>query len=456
MVAQLIRPVELAVIAVKRAMAEGASEAEAYVTYSRGLSVGMFAGRIKDVEYERDIGIGVRVAVGKRVAFAYATGSDPAAAYEAARRAVKLARVSPPDDKWPGLPEPSPRYPEPGNMYDASLARVLPETLVEEARRLIDYVAEFREKGVQLSRASIGVTVTERAIANSNGVYRTDTGTHAYVLVSTVAVANGITTPAIFAYDTSRVALPSVTAVADKAIRLSLLATKRGPRLDPGRYTVVYAPPAFADIYESTVATALLGDMVVRGRSYYRDKLGEKVMDERLTIIDDGTLKGGDATWRFDGEGVAMQRTILVEKGVLRGFVYDTYWGSRAGVSSTGNAVRAGYASRPHVGFTNTLVEGGDAGMDDILDGRVVVVYQVQGAHTANPETGEYSVLANPAILYENGEPKGWVPGLVVSGNFYKELSGSVEMVSKIVEKPYPGMYMPWIRLAGVTAAPRG
>lgn len=442
-------------MAVRKAIAEGASEAEAFVTYSRGLSVSIFAGRVKDVQYERDIGIGVRVAVGKRVAFAYATGSEPSAAYEAARRAVKLARASPPDENWPGLPEPSPSYPEPGNMYDVSIARMTPEALMEEARSLISYVAGYSEKGVQLSRASIGVSTTERAIANSNGVYRVDTGTHAYVLVSTVAIANGVTTPAVFVYDTSRVTVPSVTSAAERAVQLSLLATKRGPRLEPGKYTVVYAPAAFAEIYEATVATSLLGDMVVRGRSYYRGKLGERVMDEKLTIIDDGTLKGGDATWRFDGEGVSTQRTILVEKGVLRGFVYDTYWGSRAGAKSTGNAVRAGYASRPHVGFTNIVVEGGDAGMDEMLEGRVVVVYQVQGAHTANPETGEYSVLANPAILYENGEPKGWVPGLVVSGNLYRELRESVEMVSKSVEKPYPAMYVPWLRLAGITAAPR-
>jgi len=144
---------------------------------------------------------------------------------------------------------------------------------------------------------------------------------------------------------------------------------------------------------------------------------------------------------------------VLIEKGVVKGFVYDSYWAGRAGEKSTGNAVRSGYASQPTPGFTNIVVEPSDMLPDELMEGRLLVVYQIQGAHTANRETGEYSVLANPAILFENGEPKGWVRGAMLSGNFYEELAKSLAGLSKNVEHALPGFYLPWARLEGVTVA---
>jgi len=91
--------------------------------------------------------------------------------------------------------------------------------------------------------------------------------------------------------------------------------------------------------------------------------------------------------------------------------------------------------------------------LDELFEGRVIVVYSVQGAHTANSSTGEYSVLANPAILYEEGEPVGWLRGLAVAGSFYNELRDNVVGLSGVVEKPYPGIWVPWIRLTGIQVA---
>jgi len=449
-----VSPIELAVIAVRKAIAEGATEAEAFVTYSRGYSVSINAGKIRDVEFDDDIGVGVRAAVGKKLGFAFATGAEPSVAADAARAAVKLARSAAPDPEWRGLPEPDTAYPEVSGTFEVSLARMKPETLLEEARTLINHVEGYRGEGVVLSRGRISVGLVERAIANSNGVYGFDAGTYASVMVSTSIVRDGLTTPAVFAFDSSRTVVPSVRRVADRAIELSRLATRKAEQPSPGKYRVVYAPQALAELVGETVLFSLRGDMAARGRSYFRGRLGQKVLDERITIVDDGTLRGGDATWRFDGEGVATQRTILVDKGVVRGFIYDTYWGRRVGAESTGNAVRAGYGSRPVVGFTNVVMHSADASKDELLEGKVIVVYQIQGAHTANPETGEYSVLANPAILYENGEPRGWIPGLVVSGNLYEELASNVEAVGRWLEKPYPAIQLPWIRLSQVTVSP--
>ena len=448
---------EAAVMAVRQAMREGASEAEAYVVVERGYTVRVAANTVSDLVAERDAGIAVRAAVGKRVGFAYSTGLSAESIREAARSAVKAARASPEDPWWRGFPEPGESNPEPGGIYEASLARIEPGTLVEDVRELLGYVAErYGSKGVSVTRASLGVSEVERAIANSNGVYRVDVGTFAAAYVALAArFSDGRVSPSIYEFASSRTTLPSLTELADRAADKVLLTEKVYKGLGAGRYTVVYTPEALAELLEYTVLGSLNGEMVVRGRSFYRGKIGEKVMDERITIVDDGVMKGGDATWRFDGEGVPMKRKVLVEKGVLRGFIYDSYWGSRAGTASTGNAVRSSYTTRPHIGFTNLVVAEGDAAPEELLEGKVVVVYSVQGAHTANMETGEYSVVANPAVLYVDGEPQGMIPGAAVAGNMYRELAEAVEAVGRWTEKPYPGVHLPWVRLGGVHVAPR-
>ncbi len=117
--------------------------------------------------------------------------------------------------------------------------------------------------------------------------------------------------------------------------------------------------------------------------------------------------------------------------------------------------MRPGYEGPPSPGFTNVVVEPGDAGLDELVEGEVLVVYEVQGAHSSNPETGEYSVLANPAVLFRGGEPVGWAPGVMVAGNMYEDLARRLSLVSRFTEHPAPGFYLPWVRLEQVMVAPK-
>lgn len=438
---------------IRHATSEGASEVEAYGVHVYGYMVSISAGQIMELQSINDVGTGVRAVVGKRLGFSYATGENPLLVEEAVRRAVKLAKVSSEDPYWSGLPEPSPSYPSPESIYEPSLANMRPEGLVSKAVQLIDYTSQYKDKGVILSHASLGVYVVERAVANTNGVHGVDMGTYAYVSVSTIVKRDGLTTPAVLKFDSSRTVFPSVEKVVERAVEVNMLCTRKAGSVEAGEYTVVYAPGALADLLSVTLLASLNGEMVVRGRSFYGDRLGQVVVDERITLIDDGALNGGDRSWRFDGEGVAMQRKVIIEKGVLKSFIFDNYWGRRAGKTSTGNAVREGYTSAPVPGYTNIIIEKGDASLEELLEGRVVVVESVQGAHTANRETGEYSVLANPAILYEHGEARGWIPGATLGGNLYTELQSRVELVGRTVEKPYPGVYAPWVRIQGVKVA---
>ncbi|MET1101816.1 MAG: TldD/PmbA family protein [Pyrodictiaceae archaeon] len=446
---------DIAVLATRWAVREGASEVETYIVSSKGYSATIRSNRVEGLEAIDEQGIGIRVAVGRKTGFAYSSSLEEHSIRRAIRQAIKQARASPEDPYWQGLPSPSPSYPEPQGIYSPGLAYMDPEALIEHLKEMVEKARS--EKGAVLVAAGVEVEVVERVITNTNGVYRVDVGTRAEVAASVLISREGIVTPSIYEVEVNRQVMPDSTVVVERALEKAKLCLRKTRITEPKKTVVVFSPKTASELLSATLLAMLRGDMVVRGRSPFRDKLGAKVLDERLTIVDDGVLKAGYSTWRFDGEGVAMKKKVLVEKGVLKGFVYDTYWARRAGLEeSTGNAVRQGYASRPQPGYTNIVIDAGDAAPDEILDGSEVYwIEYVQGAHTSNPETGEYSVLANPAILYRGGEPAGWVQGLVVSGRIYDELATRVEMVSRRVENPYPSFYLPAIRLAGITVAPK-
>src|SRR5439155_1317572 len=125
--------------------------------------------------------------------------------------------------------------------------------------------------------------------------------------------------------------------------------------------------PYVAASFVSVIGRALSADAVQRGRSLFADKEGERIADQRLRLTDDGTVPDGLATAPFDGEGMPQQRTVLIEDGTLRGFLFDAYTGRRGDHRSTGNGTRGSYRAPPSVGTTNLVVDPGEATDAELL-----------------------------------------------------------------------------------------
>ncbi len=112
---------------------------------------------------------------------------------------------------------------------------------------------------------------------------------------------------------------------------------------------------------------SLTGEAVQKGRSLFAGKLDQQVASERINIIDDGTLSGGLASAPFDGEGYPTSRTPLIQGGVLKSFLHNTYTAAKDGVSSTGNGTRNSFKSTPEVGTTNIFIEPGNVSPGDLI-----------------------------------------------------------------------------------------
>jgi PmbA protein len=167
----------------------------------------------------------------------------------------------------------------------------------------------------------------------------------------------------------------------------------------------VILDPWAASSFLGVLAGSLSAEEVQKGRSLLADRVGEDVGSTLLSLVDDGRLPDGPASSPFDDEGVPTTRTVLVERGVLRGFLHNTETARREGTASTGNARRSSYRGVPGVSPSNLVVEAGSASPEDLLAraGRAVYVQDVSGVHSgANPVSGEFSVGAT-GLRVENG-----------------------------------------------------
>jgi PmbA protein len=199
-----------------------------------------------------------------------------------------------------------------------------------------------------------------------------------------------------------------------------------------------------------TLINAVKADNVQRNQSPFQDKIGEKVASENITIHDDGLLPGGLRTWSFDGEGTPQQKTTLVENGVLRNFLYDNYTAKKEGKESTGNASRAGYLSTPGVEATNFHIMPGNKTPEQLVNevDNGLIIYYLQGAHSSNPISGDFSVVATPAWKISKGKITHATRGVMLAGNIFQVLKNVAETANN--ERQMGQLIAPWILVENV------
>jgi PmbA protein len=436
--------------AVQVAMKRGAEEAEAFLNTSSSMSVGIERGQIVRNVKMVDQGLGVRAVYKGAVGFSYTNTLTDKTLEETAVRALRSAKASKPDENWGGFPGPK----KPGiakNTYDQRIVDLSSGELVKMASLMLD-VAEGYDERVFPFRGGVRMLLTSRAIVNSHGVEAYDEGTAIGCSLFTIAREAGEVTPECFEFNAERTYTIDPEWVGKEAARQAVSSLK-ARKIGSGTLPVILAQPGLHGLLYYTLINAVKADYVQRERSALKGKIGEDVASGLVTIHDDGLLEGGLQTWRFDGEGVPSQKTAVIEKGVLKSFLYDNYTAKRDGVESTGNALRRGlapYASTPTLEATNfTLAPGGKSPEDLISEiDEGLIVYNVQGAHSSNPESGEFSVVATPAWKIEGGGVAYAVKGAMLAGVIFEVLKG-VSALGDNVRK-IGHLVAPWVRVENV------
>jgi PmbA protein len=438
----------LAENAVKTALKKGAAEAEAFVYDGKGTTVGIERGQIMKSERIIDRGIGIRVQIRKAIGFAYTNIVDDQIAIEnSIAKALGAARASKPDADWKGLPQRKTFSPAEGT-FDNQLFELRAEDLVKLASRMLDSAEEV-DKRVFPIEGGAGAAYVSNALANSNGIACFEKGTMIECSLAAVAKDGNTVTPVCFEFNAERSHHVDPEWVGKEAARLSVSALKT-KRIETKSYKLILTQFALQDLLYYTLINAIKADNVERNQSPFKDKLGIKVGSEVITIYDDGLFPGGLRTGVFDGEGVPHQKTQIMEKGFLRNFLYDAYTAKKVGKESTGNASRAGYLSTPNIEATNFHILSGNKTSEELLsevDDGLMVSY-LQGAHSSNPISGEFSVVATPSWRIKKGKVEYSTRGVMLAGNIF-ELLKNVSAVGNN-ERKMGQLISPWIVVENV------
>lgn len=430
------------------ALKKGAGEAEAFVFQDLSTYVSIERGQIAKTSRVIDRGLGCRTIVNKSPGFSYTNVlENETAIEETVLTALDFARANRPDDDWRGLPTEKP-FASVKDTYDHRIENLHPEDLVETASVMLD-AAEKKDKRAFPIEGEVRASLLSAALANSNGISVADCGTMIECSLATIGHDAGEVTPVCFEFNLERTYNIDPAAVGEEAARLAVSALK-AKKTETEDTSIMFTQFALEQLLAYTFTNAINSDRVQRDQSVFRGRVGQKVASEMVTVYDDGLLPGGIRTWRFDGEGVPQQRTLILEKGVLKGFIYDNYTARKEGRESTGNGSRASYLTTPNVDSTNLHFLAGSESADGLIRevDEGLLVNSVQGAHTSNPASGEFSVVATPCWKIENGEIAYPVKGAMLAGDVFNLLANVSGLADN--ERKIGQLVAPWVLVGNV------
>jgi PmbA protein len=408
------------------AQAKSGEQLEAYVSRDSETDIRVYEGEIEHFVSAQSEGIGIRVIRDGRTGFAYAGTLDERAIADVLAEARDNVEFGTPDE-WAGLAEPDGVDVVRQELWSDVLAGFATDRKIELTKEL-ERLALAADSRIRIDDANYSDVAAENAVATTSGIRRSGRENGCYVSVSTLA-DDGDETQTGFGFSVGRSPdefdlAKAAKEAADRATRL-LGATKPNSR----RLTVVLDPFVTAQ-FLGIIASTLNGEAVIKGRSLFKDRVGEQVASPIFTLVDDPTNPLAYTATELDGEGLAARRNVLVDGGVLQGFVHNSYSARRAGTVSTGNAVRGGFKGTPGVGSLALQVQPGARSqaelVADITDG--VLVQQVSGLHSGvNPISGDFSTGAS-GLMIANGQLGAPVREFTIASTLQRMLLDLIEV----------------------------
>ncbi len=374
------------------------------VTQNRAATAEVEKGSVKQAASMLDPGVAIRVFDRGSPGFAYCSGHADADIDKAAELAVSQARAGVPDPDFKGLPTPESVISQ-RCLYDKSIASLQPDEAIDMLLLLADVAGDDR----RISSVNAGLTVAagEAALRNSNGLSLSQESTMFEVFSETVARDGNMMFSGLDYASSRRLDRDSLEAVGRSAREHAVrgLAQKK---IETGDLPVVMDPLASGYVLAQAVGGGVNAESVQRKRSYLSGKLGERIGAEGFSVLDDPTVEWAVGSTSFDGEGTPSLRKSVIESGVLRSFLHDSYTAGKDSVESTGNSSRGdavwSYRSPPSISFSNLVVAKGDATTEEMIQDTGHGVYLRLTLDNPNLATGEFSGLMMESCLIEHGE----------------------------------------------------
>lgn len=446
----------LAADVVAMAMKAGASDAEAVAREGDEFGVNVRMGQVETLSESGSRALGLRVLFGKRSASTSTSDLTADGIRQLVEGAVALAGITE-EDPFTGLPEAHEFGTIPGDLglYFDDVYSLPSAERIEWARRA-EAAALVADKRITNSNgASFEASTGRKVLANSRGFVGGYRSSYAGVSAAPLAKDENGQMQRDYWYSSARRLsdLESPESVGQEAARRTL--RRLGARRVPTQQVPIVFAPEVARTLIGSVFEAATGDAVWRSASFLAGKLGEAIGVSGLSIVDDNTMifpngVGGFGTSPFDGEGLPSLRTVVVEAGVLRNYLLNTYTARKLGMKSTHNASR-GLAGTPGIGAGNLYLEPGTLTPEEILRAVPVGLYVTSlMGFGVNLVTGDYSRGAT-GLWIENGELTHAVEEVTIAGNLAEMLRNVTAIGNDLVF--HSAVASPTLRIDGMTIA---
>ncbi|MEM2589485.1 MAG: TldD/PmbA family protein [Candidatus Bathyarchaeia archaeon] len=432
-------------LAVKNALQSGADQAEAYGEISRRITISISGRKIQSVQVIHDSGVGVRTYINGGLGYAYTMRLDKQTIKETAVKAAKLAKVSEKDPYFKSIPEAEkPKSVE--GIYDQELASLQVAGLAKIAEDMIK-TAQERSRKIILTGTLYTIT-RSYAIANSLGVEFEESGTNIFTYMKGIIRESASNVGSGTEFDCAR-NLKDFNAkwvayeVATKALRAL------GAKVSKTRTCTILLSPNATYRFSQTLSSGLDGLNVALDRSYLSGMIGKKIASEKLTLTDDGLVEKGFLSSSVDSEGVPKRRFNVIENGVLKTYLHNSYTANRLNMENNACAARDSYKSAPiFTTLSNVQIKPGDQELDEITSEIKDGVYLDSFPMFSDPVTGNISSMIDFGIDIRNGELAEPIKGTMIGFNML-ELLKNINAISKEARRT-AGMIMPYIRIKDI------
>ncbi|MFO7896873.1 MAG: TldD/PmbA family protein [Candidatus Cloacimonadales bacterium] len=397
-----------------------ADETEILLSAGNSFSVKINEQEVESFDYANSKGIGVRVVKDGQIGYAYTEKFDEATIKTIVDEAIENAKYTDTDELV--VMENYPENPVQVSSYNSALDDVSVEEKIQLAKDL-EKLAKAEDKRVfNVPYAAYGDGTSYSRVANSQGLDREEKSNYAYGYVGVLSQEgedkrmgmDSFITRDFSKFDVEKMVKTAVTKSTD------LL---NGQSAASGETAVVFDNEMMATML-ATFSGIFNAKSVQEGRSLLQGKMGQKIANPKVTIVDDAVRSDGFSSSSFDSEGYPTEKTVLVENGVLKSYLHNTITAHKDKVKSTGNAAR-GYKGTLGISPSNFLLEAGEYKVEDLFakHDSIIEIVSLQGMHSgANPISGDFSLGAQ-GFLWKNGKRQHSLKPFTVSGNFLQMLN---------------------------------
>jgi TldD protein len=394
---------------------QNSDDGELYLQFIASESFGFDDGRLKTADYSRDAGFGLRGVSGEMTGFAHANEIS-AAAIARAGETLKLL------DPAKGQPAPPPRNNNRHLYTDASPLDAVPFEAKVKLLETIDAAARGRDSRVAQVSASLAASWSVVEIVRADGFVGHDVRPLVRLNVSIVAEQDGRRETGSFGIGGRRLyddlfSPETWNRAIDEALAQALV-NLESVAAPAGEMTVLLGPGWPGVLLHEAVGHGLEGDFNRKGTSAFSGRIGQRVAAPGVTVVDDGSIPGRRGSLTIDDEGTPTQENVLIEDGILKGYIQDRLNARLMGVAPTGNGRRESYAHAPMPRMTNTFMRAGNDDPAELLSRIKNGIFAKSfGGGQVDITSGKFVFSCTEAYLVENGKLGAPIKGATLIGD---------------------------------------